>query len=169
MRRVWQDHRELELRLGASISVHRLSSFGYPNDNHPKRPQGLQPARKDSLTSPTARDYRTLQRASWSRGGAIRRPGASPTRRLVVARVRLAKILKVQVAGQASNFFARVGHMPESSLRDRPKESNLICVRKLAAGPLACGQGSVDNMRRRGFRPDVTRLLPESIDHELTS
>jgi hypothetical protein len=28
MRRVRQDHRELELRLGASISVHRLSSYG---------------------------------------------------------------------------------------------------------------------------------------------
>jgi hypothetical protein len=28
MRRVWQDHRELELSLGASISVHCLSSWG---------------------------------------------------------------------------------------------------------------------------------------------
>jgi hypothetical protein len=28
MRRVRQDHRKLELRLGASISVHRLSSYG---------------------------------------------------------------------------------------------------------------------------------------------
>ena len=28
MRRMRQDHRELELRLGASISVHRLSGYG---------------------------------------------------------------------------------------------------------------------------------------------
>jgi hypothetical protein len=34
---------------------------------------------------------------------------------IVVARVRLVKILKTEVAGQVSNFVARVGHMPESS------------------------------------------------------
>jgi hypothetical protein len=42
----------------------------------PNAPRGLQPARKDLLTSPpTARNYRTHQWASWSRGGAI---GSAP-------------------------------------------------------------------------------------------
>jgi hypothetical protein len=50
MRRVRQDHRELELRLGASISVHRLSSQGIRRP--PQTPYGLQPAGKiDLLTS----------------------------------------------------------------------------------------------------------------------
>src|ERR1700727_455671 len=38
MRRVQQDHRELELSLGASISVHRLSSYGIRMK--PRRSQG---------------------------------------------------------------------------------------------------------------------------------
>jgi len=94
---------------------------------------------------------------------------ASTTRRVVVGQVRLVKTLKVQAAGHASNFVARVGQMPERSCRDRPKESNLIRVRKLAAGPIACRQCSVDDMRRCRLSPDVASFLPESIDHELAS
>jgi hypothetical protein len=45
---------------------------------------------------------------------------------IVVARVRLVKILKTEVAGQVSNFVARVGHMPESSPSDLAKQRHLI-------------------------------------------
>ena len=38
MRRVWRDHRELELRLGSSISVHCLSREGCRLTDYPKRP-----------------------------------------------------------------------------------------------------------------------------------
>jgi hypothetical protein len=51
MRRVRQDHRELELSLGASISVHRLSSYGIRMTAIPNA-SGFQPAGKiDLLTA----------------------------------------------------------------------------------------------------------------------
>jgi hypothetical protein len=51
MRRVRQDHRELELRLGASISVHRLSGYGDPNDNHSKRSRDSNQIARSELTA----------------------------------------------------------------------------------------------------------------------
>ena len=36
MRRVWCNYRELELRLGSSISVYCLSSYGCQMTDHPK-------------------------------------------------------------------------------------------------------------------------------------
>jgi hypothetical protein len=54
------------------------------------------------------------------------RAAASTTRRVVVARAPLATILKVQLAGQVSNFVARVRHMPESSPSDFAKQRDLI-------------------------------------------
>jgi hypothetical protein len=46
--------------------------------------------------------------------------------RIVIVRVPPAKILKVQVAGQVSNFVAGVGHMPESAPSDLAKQRHLI-------------------------------------------
>jgi hypothetical protein len=40
MRRVRRNYRELELRLGSSISVHCLSSGGCRMMAHPKHPKG---------------------------------------------------------------------------------------------------------------------------------
>jgi hypothetical protein len=70
------------------------------------------------------------------------------------------------MAGHASNFVARVRHMPESSLCERAEEGDLIRVRELTVRPFACRESSIDDMRRRRLCPNVARLLPESVDHE---
>src|SRR5438309_4890923 len=53
MRRVRQDHRELELRLGASISVHRLSSQEIRMTAIPNAKGILTSSQIDLLTTPT--------------------------------------------------------------------------------------------------------------------
>ena len=57
MCRVWQNHRELELGLGSSISVHCLSSYGIRQPS--KRARNSDQIAKDLLTSPTAPESRT--------------------------------------------------------------------------------------------------------------
>ena len=74
-------------------------------------PSGLPSTRRrTSQRSAIAKDRADDERAGpalfYDQGGSF---GGSSSR------VRQAEILKVQVAGQVSNFVARVGHMPESS------------------------------------------------------
>jgi hypothetical protein len=74
MRRVRCNYRELELRLGSSISIHCLSSYGCQMTDHPKRPKDANQLAKSIIDIATEKKPdRSLKGAS-THGGKISTP-----------------------------------------------------------------------------------------------